>query len=518
MTKAFNLLDEPWIPVRTHAGDVRDVGLLDALLHAQEYAGLAETSPPNLAALYRLLLAVTHRALTTRHGPWRDADRARWFRDGLPESVLRDYLEHWRERFWLFHPEYPFMQVAALAEAPETKDKFKPWTQLALERTGGDAPLVFDRSLDSQPVAIAWSVALRNLLGYLQFTPGGLVKTFKTADYAGPLASTAAILPIGNALAETLVLLLHPFSRDSSDDLPSWEVPSPVVADIMKSPTLPSGHDDRYTRLTRSVLFKADDSQGRIRWLRFSEGLALEDDTQDPMVCYRLTDKAAIRVSFTEGRNAWRDLTSMIPDTTGKYDVQAASLGWATNLYAALNDESAFVTVIAAGWKNARNKAAKILRWRLEQVTLSYEVLRDPDSAQILRAFMRRAEGAFHGLGDICSELIAATMPDPKDKHTQSRASAIQERGPGPATFFSATERALPRLMQTIAAGDIDAAHHHWSVTLVDAAERTWEATRRSLGQSAAVLRAEARAYPKFRHLLRSLAADTDSTVEEIPS
>lgn len=518
MTKAFNLLDEPWIPVRTHTGDVRDVGLLDALLRAREYAGLAETSPPNLVALYRVLLAVTHRALTTQHGPWRDADRARWFREGLPESMLRDYLKQWRERFWVFHPEHPFMQVAALAKAPETQDKFKPWTQLALEKAGGDTPLVFDRSLDSQPVSVAWSVALRSLLGYLQFTPGGLVKTFKTADYAGPLASTAAILPIGNNLAETLVLLLHPCSTDSSDDMPSWEVPSPVVADIMKSPTLPSGHNDRYTRLTRSVLFKADDSQGSIRWLRFSEGRALEDDTRDPMVCYRLTDTTAIRVSFTEGRSAWRDLASMIPDTTGKYDIQAANLGWATNLYAAINEESTSVTVIAAGWKNARNKAAKILRWRLEQVTLPYEILRDPDSAQILRALMRRAEGAFHGLGDICSELIAATMPDPKDKHTQSRASAIQERGPGAATFFSTTERALPGLMQTIAAGDFDVAHNNWSATLADAAERAWEATRRSLGQSAAVQRAEARAYPKFRHLLRSLTADTQSTVEEIPS
>ncbi len=33
MTKAFNLLDEPWIPVRTHAGEVRDVGLLDATVN-----------------------------------------------------------------------------------------------------------------------------------------------------------------------------------------------------------------------------------------------------------------------------------------------------------------------------------------------------------------------------------------------------------------------------------------------------------------------------------------------------
>jgi len=65
MTPAFNLLDEPWIPVRTHTGEVFDINLSDALLKARDYAALAETSPPNLIALYRLLLATLHRALTS---------------------------------------------------------------------------------------------------------------------------------------------------------------------------------------------------------------------------------------------------------------------------------------------------------------------------------------------------------------------------------------------------------------------------------------------------------------------
>ena len=124
-TPAFNLLDEPWIPVRTLAGEVCEVSLTQVLLEADQIAALAETSPPNLIALYRLLLAVLHRALTTHHGPWKDADRARWYREGLPEAPIRAYLEQWRERFWLFHPEYPFMQVAAVADAPETRREAK---------------------------------------------------------------------------------------------------------------------------------------------------------------------------------------------------------------------------------------------------------------------------------------------------------------------------------------------------------------------------------------------------------
>ena len=515
MTPTFNLLDEPWIPVRTHNGEVREVGLLDALLHAPDYAALAETSPPNLIALYRLLLAITHRALTTQHGPWLDTDRARWFREGLPEQALRDYLEHWRDRFWLFHPEHPFMQVAALERADKTKEKLKPWTQVALERSGGDTPLVFDRSLDSHPEPVPCALAIRSLLGYLQFTPGGLVKTFKTSDYAGPLASTAAIMPVGQSLAESLALSLHPFSRDAISDLPAWEVRSPLVNDILGPPTLPKGHNDRYTRLVRSVLFFAPDKPGLISRLRFSEGMAMEEDNRDPMVCCRVVEGEAKRVSFTEGRSLWRDLPSLVPDTTGRYDIQAASLGWATNLYEILNHYTGNVTVFAAGWKNAPNKAAKIVRWRLDQVELPQQILQDPENAGTLRLLVRQGEDLFFRLRGVCAEMVASTMPDPQQKDTRARSKAVLENGPTTVAFFSTTERALPKLLQQIASGDIDAAHRDWMAALKHAAVHAWEATRRSLGASAAVLRAEARTYPKFRGLLRTLEAGGISTIEE---
>lgn len=124
MDEAFNLLDEPWLAVRMHDGQVRELGLLALFEQAGEISALAETSPPSLIAQYRLLLAITHRAISQAQGRWTDAERLRWYQDGLPLSAIRDYLQRWRERFWLFHPQYPFMQVAALADEPETQAKF----------------------------------------------------------------------------------------------------------------------------------------------------------------------------------------------------------------------------------------------------------------------------------------------------------------------------------------------------------------------------------------------------------
>ena len=218
MNTCFNLLDEPWIPVRLTSGAVEDVGLLALFERLGEISALAETSPPNLVALHRLLLAVTHRALFQAQGPWRDKDRAQWYRDGLPAGVLRNYLEQWRERFWLFHPEHPFMQVAALAHCDETRDKTKPWTQIALDRVSGNAPVLFDHSVDTAATAIDAGQALRHLLGFLQFTPGGLVKVIRGSDKAGALANTAAAIPMGETLGHTLCLALHGVNRRSADD------------------------------------------------------------------------------------------------------------------------------------------------------------------------------------------------------------------------------------------------------------------------------------------------------------
>lgn len=512
---AFNLLDEPWLPVRTHTGEVREASLTEVMLQARDFSALAETSPPNLIALYRLLLAVLHRALTTQHGAWKDADRVRWFRDGLPEAPIRAYLEQWRERFWLFHPTHPFMQVAALAKEDKTREKLKPWTQVALEMSGGDAPLVFDHSLDTNPKPVPYAQVLRSLIGYLQFTPGGLVKTFKTSDYAGPLASTAAVIPVGQSLCETLLLSLHPSSRYSIDDLPQWEATPLSIKDILSAPTLPSGHNDRYTRLTRSVLLSPDEQSGMVRFIRYSEGNALQDDSLDPMVSCRVVDGEAKRISFTEGRSIWRDLPSLVPDTTGTYDIQAPNLAWASELYERLGATSSNLKVVAAGWKNAPNKAAKIVRWRLDLLELPQQILRNADHAQTLRVAIREADDLYFRLRGLYIHMIAMTMPDPRHKDTKSRARDILVNGPAAAVFFSSAEHALPKLMGQIAADDIEAADRDWKAVLAVAAKQSWEATRRSLGDSPAVWRAEARSYPRFCGLLNSLIPPTDDVVTE---
>ena len=111
----YNLLDEPWIPVRLLDGTIADVGLLELLRRTTEIADLACELPTQSIAIQRLVLAIAYRV-----APPRDArDWVRQWDEGAPTEQMIEYLEQWRDRFYLFGGRFPFMQVADLRTAKD---------------------------------------------------------------------------------------------------------------------------------------------------------------------------------------------------------------------------------------------------------------------------------------------------------------------------------------------------------------------------------------------------------------
>ena len=111
----YNLLDEPWIPVRLLDGTIADVGLLELLRRTTEIADLACELPTQSIAIQRLVLAIGYRV-----APPRDArDWVRQWDEGAPTEQMIEYLERWRDRFFLFGGRFPFMQVADLRTAKD---------------------------------------------------------------------------------------------------------------------------------------------------------------------------------------------------------------------------------------------------------------------------------------------------------------------------------------------------------------------------------------------------------------
>ena len=118
----FNLLTEPWIRVRLRDNTVREVSLTEALVSAQDYVDLAGEMPTQDAAMLRLQLAVLHTVFSRVDGngvpaPFEEPREALqrwselWQLGHFPEQPIRDYLDKWQDRFWLFHPTHPFWQV-----------------------------------------------------------------------------------------------------------------------------------------------------------------------------------------------------------------------------------------------------------------------------------------------------------------------------------------------------------------------------------------------------------------------
>lgn len=514
MKKDYCLLDEPWLPVRLTDGRVVELGLLEVFERSGEIVALAETAPPSLVAQYRLLLAITHRALTQAFGSWKDKDRARWYREGLPLPEIRAYLERWRERFWLFHPEFPFMQVAALATAKETCDKRKPWTQIALASANGNTPVVFDHAYDSEPTPISPAQAVSTLLGYLQFTPGGLVKTIRDADKAGALVNTAAVLPIGDSLAKTICLCLHPCPTGFGEqDLPAWERNPLSINELRGDPVLATGPNDRYTRQSRAVLLLREDS-GAICWLRFAAGLALGEDSNapDPMASFRAGSNGLVRVTFTEGRALWRDLPALVPNPTGETQ-PAAVLNYAIGLRQLESFDEVYQSMLVAGLASDK---AKLLRWRVDRIALPADILLDANKALHLRRLVEAAELLCSELRTLATRVLSDTLPDPASKDTRSRARDLLDAGPFVVSYYASAERALVKVMNLIGEDKPEDAEILWNTTLREAAQGAWDQLLAGLGGSPRALKADAKYWPRFHGLLNKLVPKQESlTVKE---
>jgi CRISPR system Cascade subunit CasA len=125
MQGEFNLLHEPWILVLNHEGQVEEVSLTEVFTRAPEFRRLAGEIPPQDAAVLRLLLAVLYAvfyrvdadgnpSLPTEYEEALSRWQELWELGAFPEEPLRQYFAEYEERFYLFHPERPFYQIADL--------------------------------------------------------------------------------------------------------------------------------------------------------------------------------------------------------------------------------------------------------------------------------------------------------------------------------------------------------------------------------------------------------------------
>lgn len=235
----FNLLDEAWIRVRLPDNSVREVSLTDALIHAHEYVDLAGETPTQDAAVLRLLLAIpltifyrmdvegNAGELTSSDEAilrWRDL----WTQGNFPEKPVREYLSHWYERFWLFHPERPFWQVPEATMGTEYKA-----SKLNGEISESDNKArLFPLYAGEQKNTLTYAKAARWLLYVNAFDDTSAKPKGKNLPSvgAGWIGKIGFIQAEGNNLFETILLnmtMLKDGQELWKEGSPCWELDVP---------------------------------------------------------------------------------------------------------------------------------------------------------------------------------------------------------------------------------------------------------------------------------------------------
>ena len=494
----FSLLTEPWIPLIAKDGVLVLGSLEDALLHPAKWRGIS-TNPIEVLALYRLLLAICHRGI----GPGYPEDRSDLL-DDWPSKRLEDYFERWAERFDLFHPKHPFLQVTGLAEAGL---KPIPWTRLAPDRSSGAERLLWDRSQDAYPEVITPAQAAVVLVAHLQFTPGGLVRALRHSGGQGMACGSLLTMPTGNTLQETLALSLVPQNTDEhQQDLARWEKLPPTIKVLKSNPettTVPTGPADRYTWLSRAVWLQPGDT---ITHLFYGTGLRPADSPAlDPMVAMVSGKKGPFPLKLSESRAMWRDFHALTGDKD-KGSQTPDTVNTAVEIRADRGNDDP-IPLLAGGLLPDQ---AKIVLWRLEERFVSPKLLTaQGDAAGTANRALELAESTGRLLQKALFSLCSAWLQNGGERSAATAdVGNLLKSTQGMAHYWAELETEFWKLVDDLGQGvDGHQVLAAWKATLRQVVKQVWDRSRNALGSDGRALAAAGRAGKALGRVLKEVAA-----------
>ena len=493
----YNLIDEPWIPVRLPGGARREMGVRDVLTKAKEITAIEDPSPLVTAALHRFLLAVLYRAL---EGPTDITQARTLFRDGLPRDKIEAYIEKWQDRFWLFHEEHPFYQVPDYV--PAGNKQWRSWPALAAEHNADNAKVLFDHVDVQHAGAISMDNSVRWLLASQTFALGGGNSDFKYTKGA-PSAVSLMVIPSGACLEDTLLFLLVPQNREVlQNDIPVWEREPGNVQSLSKGPSRsPFGLADWYTWRTRSLKFKQEKNENAISSMTFASGVGCEAEAfTDPMLAYRIHPKLG-RMSLQFGdKGVWRDFDSLLPDQTGLSPLVIEHAASLTKL-----DQTRFPSSILV--LGQANNQAKIEFWRLERFALPKALLGDGHIRAEIHGLLQQAEASQSVLLTSCKTYARNLLSRGERKPDAKDVSGFVAQLPVISGYWSILETRFHEILeQYTLEADYEDIRRQWFLFVKESLKDSWEKFRAgaSMGDAwaiRAVVKAESKIYSEIKKL-----------------
>jgi CRISPR system Cascade subunit CasA len=332
--KEFNLLHEPWILVMKPDGVVEEVSLLELFCRAHQWRRLAGELPTQDVAVLRLLQAILHAVfgrydIGGNHAPpssptaalnrWKSV----WDLGEFPMGIINDYLLVFMDRFWLFHPEHPFYQVAGLdkatgysaaklnGELSESNNKIRLFPQRTGEGKG----------------RLSYAEAARWLLYVNGFDDTSAKPKEKglPSPGAGWLGKLGLITAVGDNLFQTLLLNLV-LLKDDKDELwgmefPIWE--QPVKTGERIEITMPGNPSELLTLQSRRLLLTREGDSVIGYALLGGDFFPKENALAEQMTVWRNTAKKETDPPEYQpkrhdpARQIWRDFSTLVVQGEG---------------------------------------------------------------------------------------------------------------------------------------------------------------------------------------------------------
>ncbi|WP_019991491.1 type I-E CRISPR-associated protein Cse1/CasA [Rudanella lutea] len=374
----YNLLDEPWLPVRWRGGEPpAAVGLREALLRAHDISELATDNPLETISLNRLLAALVASVFPelANEPEWFATWDAGWFDADRVDAYLKQYHAH----FDLLSPVRPFFGN------PQTDAKeISPLSRLQHAATSGNNALLFSHDLDSVPQTMTFAQAARALVCcQAAALGGGVAQPFNLCH--GPLVGGAFFWLRGSVNGETslfraLLLNLAPVENvwgNASKDAhtATWEAQDPPKP--IKDQQV-FGVRGLFTFQSRRLQLVTDSEGKQAVGVRYNQGSKMERLYDDPHLAYYYNDKIGdLPIRFSTSRALWQDSTI--------YMMTREHKGHAPRTFEWLSDPSTLNALdmarqepLLADVFGLVNDQAKVELWRHERVTIYPSIINEP--------------------------------------------------------------------------------------------------------------------------------------------
>lgn len=332
--KEFNLIDESWIRVINDECRVDEISLAELFKNAHKYKDLCGEIPTQDFALFRFLLAILHTVISRfdingEPLPLKDNEDALdrweefWHAGRFPDEVISDYLESYRESFYLFHPERPFYQC----------EHAKVGTEYSTAKLYGDLSesnnkvRMFSMLSGEEKNSMTFSEAARWLIYVNAYDDTSAKKSSESkalglelpSPGAGWMGKLGLVCVLGNNLFETLMLNVILINEESDSiypkERPIWECEKIPDGERIKV-AMPDNLAQLYTLQSRRLYLKREGQKVTGYYLLGGDFFDKENTFIEPMTVWKNSGNKNNDIYVPKrhdiSRQFWRDFSALV--------------------------------------------------------------------------------------------------------------------------------------------------------------------------------------------------------------